>query len=91
VIFSDSRYADGRIYKAHDARDGKYYIGVSRVFPSDESLFYHYTWVINDRIDFIANEFLGSPDLWWKIMDYNPEIINPFYIPVGTIIRIPNG
>jgi len=34
---------------------------------------------------------LGLPEYWWQIMDFNPEIINPFTITSGTYIRIPNG
>jgi hypothetical protein len=41
-------------------------------------------------MDMVAASLLGSPDLWWRIMDYNPEIIDAFNIPIGTVLRIPS-
>jgi hypothetical protein len=91
LIFSNSRYADGRIFKANDARKGNYSVTVLRSFPDISSQFFYYTWVERDRLDIIANKFIGSADAWWQIMDLNPEILNPSEIQVGTILRIPNG
>lgn len=91
MIFSDSRYATGTILKAFDARKSNYQITVFRNFPEESSAFYYYTWVEGDRMDILAHKFYGNPAMWWKIMDYNPEINDTFDIPVGTTIRIPNG
>lgn len=90
MIYTDSRYASGNIVKTYDAKRANYNITAFREFPSQSASFYYYTWVENDRIDQIANEFLGSSDMWWVLMDFNPEIINPSNIQVGTVIRIPN-
>jgi prophage DNA circulation protein len=38
----------------------------------------------------VAFKLLGSAALWWKIMDFNPEIVDPFSIPVGATIRVPS-
>jgi hypothetical protein len=89
MIYSDSRYAKGTVVVAQDARDGTYPTGVYRVFPKARSEFYNYTWVQGDRIDLVSNHLLGSPFFWWKIMDFNPEINDPFTIPIGTVLRIP--
>jgi prophage DNA circulation protein len=89
MIYTDSRYATGTIYKAHDSRKNVYSAAVARRFPIQSTKFYHYNWVENDRIDAIAHEFLGASEFWWTIMDFNPEINDPFDIPVGTTIRIP--
>lgn len=91
MIFSDSRYADGNIFKSYDARTKKYGVTVLRNFPDDSQPFFYYTWAERDRIDGIAHRFYGDGDMWWKIMDFNPEIMNPFDINVGTVLRIPNG
>jgi hypothetical protein len=90
MIYSDSRYANGTIIKAQDARNDTYKLAVYRNFPNAKTNFYHYTWVDGDRIDIVANALLGSPTFWWKIMDFNPEIVDPFSITVGTNIRIPS-
>jgi hypothetical protein len=90
MIYADSRYAKGLITKVQDPRNDVYRLAVYRKFPTARAQFYWYTWVQGDRIDIVASELLGSPNFWWKIMDFNPEIIDPFSIPVGTILRIPS-
>jgi hypothetical protein len=90
-MYTNSRYATGLVVKAHDARKDNYALSIFRQFPTINSSFFLYIWTENDRIDKIALKFLGDPENWWKIMDINPEIINPFSISVGTTVRIPNG
>jgi hypothetical protein len=90
MIYSDSRYANGAILKVQDARNEVYRLAVYRKFPTARANFYTYTWVEGDRIDRVAFDLLGSPTFWWKIMDFNPEILDPFSIPIGTSLRIPS-
>lgn len=90
MIFLDSRYNDGKIVKARDSRTGKPQVSVFRIFPTDVAAYFIYEWVETDRIDNVAHRFLGSPNLWWRIMDFNPDIIDPFTIKPGTQLRIPN-
>lgn len=90
MIFLDSRYVDGKLYKARDSRTNKVQVSVFRVFPEDVSSYFIYEWVETDRIDNVASRFLGSPNLWWRIMDFNPDIIDPFNIAPATQLRIPN-
>ena len=90
MIYSDSRYASGLVTRANDARNNTYPLTVYRKFPTAKSGFYFYTWVEGDRIDVVSFHLLGSPAAWWKIMDFNPELLDPFSIPVGTTIRIPS-
>jgi hypothetical protein len=89
MIYVDSRYADGNVISIETNKGAS--IAVLRQFPEQSAGFYSYVWKEKDRIDMVANNLLGSPDLWWRIMDFNPEIINPFVISVGTTIRIPNA
>ena len=91
TLFLDSRYADGTIFKAWDARKNQYQITVFRQWPTYSTKFFVYEWTATDRLDNLANRYLGSPDVWWKIMDINPEIVNPHDIAVGTLLRIPNA
>jgi len=90
MIYSDSRYATGIVLKAQDARSGDYVTAVYRDWPVINSQFYYYTWVEGDRLDQVANLLLGSASFWWRIMDLNPEYLDPFSIPVGAVIRIPS-
>lgn len=91
MIYTDSRYATGIIDYKNDSRLNKNQLSVYRFFPQAKYTFLTYTWTSEDRIDIISFEFLGSPNLWWKIMDINPEIVNPFNIAPGTVIRIPSA
>jgi nucleoid-associated protein YgaU len=91
MIYTDSRYATGTINYVHDSRLDKNQLSVYRSYPTSTYRFMTYTWTSEDRIDLIASEFLGSPNLWWKIMDINPEVVNPFTINPGTVLRIPSA
>jgi hypothetical protein len=90
MIYSDSRYADGKLYSAYNVRKDAVDVFVKREFPRSRAEYFLYTWRESDRIDSVAYRFFNTPATWWKIMDYNPEIGNPFNIPVGTVIRIPH-
>jgi hypothetical protein len=90
MIYADSRYADGSFLKAFDSKTKVFYTTVLRNFPTGSSDFFYYSWVAGDRIDVIAHKILGSSDFWYKIMDVNPEIIDPMNIEPGTVIRVPN-
>jgi LysM domain len=89
MIYQDSRYADGPLLKAYNARTGNYIQSVYRQWPTYQVQTYWYEVVDGDRIEHIAAMKLGNPEMWWQIMDVNPEIINPFEIAPGTQIRIP--
>lgn len=90
-MFTDSRYADGLFAKTYDARNSTYVYSVYRNFPYKSINFYYYVWTIDDRIDLLAYKLLGNADFWPRIMDINPEIINPLNIAPGTTLRIPNA
>lgn len=43
-----------------------------------------------DRLDTLANQYLGDSSLWWQIADINPDVaIDWSILPVGKTIRIP--
>ena len=90
MIYSDSRYIDGTLQVVYREYSGNHEQAVYRTWPSYTIDYLWYTVTDIDRIEGIAARFLGNPELWWKIMDVNPEILNPFEIPAGTALRIPN-
>lgn len=45
--------------------------------------------VSGDRVDLLANAYLGDPNLWWVICDWN-DIKFPLSLPVGATLRIPS-
>ena len=91
MIYLDSRYADGTIFKAWDAHRQQYHRTVFRQWPSYYTDYFIYEWVEGDRLDNLSNRFLGAPEYWWQILDINPEINDPFSVTPGTQIRIPNA
>jgi len=97
MIYSDSRYSNpvtnpnGALPKAWDAKRQEYHIVIRRNWPTYSTKFYIYEWKDGDRLDNLANKFLGNPQFWWKIMDLNPEIINPTAITPGTLLRFPSA
>lgn len=85
MINSRSRYVDGRISPQPDGEVVAY-----RNFPKMPASTLLYTWLQSDRMDRLAARYLGSPLLWWKIMDANPMLQSPDDIRPGMQIRIPN-
>lgn len=45
-----------------------------------------------DRLDLLAQQFYGDPNLWWIISAANGELSqNSLHLPVGTQLRIPSS
>lgn len=44
-----------------------------------------------ERLDALAAQLLGDPELSWVIANANPEVFYPDQIPVGTVLRIPDA
>jgi nucleoid-associated protein YgaU len=85
-----SRYIDGPHNQVKHKYTDVYERTVYRKFPGSVAISYtDYTWVDGDRIDFLSAVYLKNSFSWWQIMDINPEIIDPFNIAPGTVIRIP--
>lgn len=85
-----SRYSQGTLTRVK-AANGVYNIALYRPVASSTSKYSLYTWKPFDRPDSVAAKVLGDPTLWWAIFDYNPEVIYPFNVPPGTVIRIPKN
>jgi nucleoid-associated protein YgaU len=64
------------------------------VFYSFEELgvfsYSEHTYIQGERLDSIAQRYYDSPDMWWTILDHNPEISDPDNIKPGQVLRIPN-
>jgi hypothetical protein len=91
MIFLDSRYSNGTLLKTWHATKQEYDLVVLRKWPTFVEPYFIYSWIENDRLDNLANRFLGNPASWWQILDMNPEILDPFAIEPGTQLRIPHA
>lgn len=41
-----------------------------------------------NRLDLVSYSNYGTPRYWWVIANIN-NIINPFLVPIGTVLRLP--
>lgn len=90
AVFPNSRYTQGTYARVPSSTSAdSYNLVIFRRVPSSQTNFKLYVWRIGDRLDNVAFAQLNNPTLWWSIIDFNPEIIDPFNIPAGTAVRIP--
>lgn len=60
-----------------------------KVIPtSDADSYITVDLVTKDRLDIVAYNFYGYSLYWWIIAIAN-DIIDPFNVPIGTVLRIP--
>lgn len=90
MIAADSRYVTATITTgvgpAGDTRQE-----MRPAFPQDRFIAYTFYRVVEgERVDTIAYDFFGRADLWWRLADANPEIIDWFDLPPGSVLRVPN-
>lgn len=86
-VFKDSRYTRTSAY----VRDGGVLtlsIRNRNYFDISKSTFY--TVVQGDTIDGIAYKQYGNAQLWWAIMDANPQYQSEIDIKPGDVITIPS-
>lgn len=87
MIQKGSRYIHTPVY----ARSGQAFIFNIRdkfKFNSDNATYY--AVVLGDTIDGIAYKFYGNAELYWAILDANPQIMSELDIEVGDVLMIPN-
>jgi hypothetical protein len=91
MIFLTSRYAKAGVVSVYFPEVNRTVNTTFRTPPtkvSGKSVTY-YQWAYGDTIGNVANKLFGDPELWWKILDLNPEILDPYTLNPGDIIRIP--
>lgn len=87
-----SRYYDGPLAQTQHKYTNQYIISVFRKFPQSKQVSYiQYTWKEGDSLARIAKNYGVGPKYWWEIMEINPEIMDPFAIEPGTVLRVPYG
>jgi nucleoid-associated protein YgaU len=88
-IYSGSRYELARVdFIKTDVDKGKNPV-LFYSFPDIGVISYvEYEWKSGDRLDLVAYEFYNNGDLWWLILNINPEVRDPQNIEPGTKLRI---
>lgn len=94
MFSNDSRYSDKlvgtNIYTAPDGRQFPY--KQRRFCPQGDQIPVQAEHIVGmyDRLDYLAAQALGDPELFWRICDAN-NCMNPFELTdtPGRVIRIP--
>lgn len=87
----ESRYADEEVY---DREVGDYYVTsqtirfLNRDYDPDEVTI-HMT-ARGENLMSLADEYYDDFTLWYLIAEKNPTIVNPFEVPAGMELIIPN-
>ena len=55
---------------------------------SEGDIYHRVTLGEQNRLDIISYNYYGTVMLWWVIAEAS-EIINPFDVPMNTVLRIP--
>jgi nucleoid-associated protein YgaU len=82
---SESRYEECEVLKD----GGREYLGVRlsvEIPPRRDDRFHNV--VTGDRLDVLAQRYLGDASLWWIICGCN-DIASPLDLHPGTVLRIP--
>lgn len=45
-------------------------------------------WADSSRLDTVGSSLFDEPEQWWRVMDLNPEILDPLSLTAGTLLRI---
>lgn len=87
----NSRYATIRTTTV-TLQDGRVVVCLLRRFlPETSALATMATHITSsgERLDTVAAQFLGDPELWWRVADANPATIPPdATLEPGTSLRI---
>ena len=89
IYTNNSRYKNLR--QIHDEENNRLYheTWVQKfVDKSADDSYFTVTITEKDRLDMVSQYYYNTPKYWWIIAIAN-YIIDPFDIPVGTVLRIP--
>lgn len=84
-IFKNSRYTKTDVYN----RNGAMVFKNREIFKFNSKETFPYRFNDKDRLDVLAYRFLGDSQLFWAILDCNPQYDFESEIKSGDIIRIP--
>ena len=85
AVYKGSRYIKTPMYQRGDSL----VFGIRSRNHFNLSKATYYTVVQGDTIDGIAYKHYGNTQLWWAIMDANPQYQSEIEIKAGDILCIP--
>lgn len=92
MIYIGSRYERAEVFYTIDGRSG---MTRPTVMLSPRPAFRSVQpkkavrWQDGARLDRVSAKLVGSPELWWVLMDGNPDILDPLSIVTGSTVVLP--
>lgn len=86
MIYKNSRYTNTGV----EVKDGHSSFKIrNRIsFSEDNAIVHQFT--LGDRLDGLAMTYYNDPQLWWVILEANPQYRCEIDIPYGSNLVIPN-
>lgn len=92
MIFEGSRYENDVVMRVVDSTGASHPAIYGDPYADERDFgFTLYTVVEGDRLDMLAAQVYGDPELWWIIARANPEVFYPEDLDYGVILRIPDA
>ena len=86
-VHTGSRYINTPVF----ARKGSTFMfGIRDRTKYNEELATYYTVIEGDTLDGIAYKYYGNANLYWAILDANPQYLSELDIQVGDVLMIPS-
>lgn len=90
MIYIGSRYQTTPVFYMLDGRTGRTRPTILRdnadVAPTSSRVT---KWEDGMRLDIVASSIYNDPEKWWRVMDQNPDILDPMSFVAGTTLRVP--
>lgn len=87
AIHSGSRYIKTPIFSC---RGQSFIFNIRKKTKFNPDSATYYTFKREDTLDGIAYSMYGNANLYWAILDANPQYLSETDIPVGAILMIPS-
>lgn len=92
MIYIGSRYEKQPVFYTIDSRSGntrptvvRTYVRPRRSTRPTETI----RWQEGARLDRVSQALFGSADRWWRLMDANPDILDPMTVTAGALVVLP--
>ena len=87
MIYLGSRYENAPVQYVLDGRSLTTRPTVMRPLLPAGRPYVTYRWRDGDRVDLLGERFSTSSTEWWRILDINPELIDPLSaVPGQTVV-----
>lgn len=86
MIYQNSRYTKTSVEDNYGVANFKLRTRFS--FGKQGALVHQFT--LGDRLDGLAKTYYKDPQLWWVILEANPQFRSELEIPYGTNLIIPS-